>query len=630
MDIQNFDAILSQAQNAPKKELTELLICLTNAYHNSSDKKDVLPDAQFDALVDIYEERFEKWNYIGAKVEEGKKVKLPYFLASMNKIKATQEKEIKNWKKEYLGPYIIEDKLDGVSGLLLYNKTSSPTLYTRGDGNEGSDITKLVKYLKLPSVPKGDFYAIRGEVIMKKSVFDTKYSTDFRNSRNLVSGIVNSKKLKVGIAQDLDFVAYELIDNPTGNILKISDQLSTLQTLGFEIPNLCSLSKSHLTVEHLTTVLNNFRTKSTYEIDGIVILDNSKAYKRNLSGNPKFAFAFKNIRESKIAKVVKIIWTASRYGVLVPKIEIQPIILNGVTIKFASAFDAKFIKNGNIGPGTQVEITRSGDVIPYILCIVKGSKAQMPKEKYYWGKSGVNIYLEEKHEENTAVQIAIITNFFNELRVKGLAKKTIENLHKQGFDTIHKILYASVSDLINADFGPKQSQNIVDSIESSIRNVDLAKLMAATTIFGVGLGAKKIKLIIDKFGSDILNIRLTKTKLKEEIAQLSGWSQGSAEQFVDKLAEFKKFINLNKKIIFAVLKTKKAGKFKGEIIVFSGIRDPDLEKIIIKEGGDIKNTVSKNTTLLITKDISSNTAKVKEAKRLGIKIISLDEFANKL
>jgi DNA ligase (NAD+) len=622
--IKNFSEILTHAKTTDKKNFQELLICLTNIYHNSSESEDILPDEYFDELVDVYEKRFETWNYTGAKVEK-KTVKLPFWLGSMGKIKGSLPTEaeffLKNWKKNYSGNYIIQDKLDGVSGLLVYSN-GVPSLFTRGNGEEGVDISNLLKYIKVPKISEN--IAVRGELILSDEIFRTKYSSQFKNARNLVSGIVNSKKTNTKIAKDVEFICYELIE-PFG--FTIEEQFSQLETFGFKIPNLCSVLKKDLTLENLILLLQKFKQESKFYIDGIIIYDNSEYHIRNSDGNPEYAFAFKNLNEITIATVEEVIWNTSKYGVLVPKIKIHPVNLSGVTITYAAAFDAKYIFNNKIGPGTQVEITRSGDVIPYILRIVKSTKPQMPIEKFYWGKSGVNIYLDSS-ESQEKVEISVITNFFTQLKIKGLAKKTIESLYKGGLDTIHKIVYASLDQVLAAGFGPKQAENIIASISHGVKKVELSKLMAATTIFGVGLGSKKIKLVIDKFGENIFKMAKISKNTEEEIISLSGWSEISARQFIEKLPEFKKFLENNPKITYEISKTSSKGIFKGQNIVFSGFRDSDLEKLITKEGGAVKNSISTNTSLLITSNISQLTGKVKEATKLGVKIISRDEFTN--
>ena len=102
-----------------------MLKCLDDIYYNSDNPDDVLPDEYYDVIRDKYEERFGPWEHVGAVVSEKVTVKLPYYLGSMDKYKPENEKEIQKFSKKYTGPYLIEDKLDGVSGLLIYYPVGS-------------------------------------------------------------------------------------------------------------------------------------------------------------------------------------------------------------------------------------------------------------------------------------------------------------------------------------------------------------------------------------------------------------------------------------------------------------------------------------------------------------------------
>ena len=123
---------------------------------------------------------------VGAKIDKNK-VKLPYEMASMDKIKPDTN-ALFNWKNKYGGPYVLSCKLDGVSGLYS-TEGEEPKLYTRGNGIEGQDISYLIETLDRL---KEKNIVVRGEFIIPKSVFEKKYKSKFANARNLVSGIINS------------------------------------------------------------------------------------------------------------------------------------------------------------------------------------------------------------------------------------------------------------------------------------------------------------------------------------------------------------------------------------------------------------------------------------------------------
>ena len=128
-----------------KEEFTALLQNLDEKYYNNESE---ISDSEYDSLREEYERRFGKYEHIGAPVQEDS-VLLPYYLGSMDKIKRKDEKLLAKWLKKHPGPYRIEDKEDGVSGLIVF-KNGKVKLFTRGDGTYGSEKVNIIKFLNLP------------------------------------------------------------------------------------------------------------------------------------------------------------------------------------------------------------------------------------------------------------------------------------------------------------------------------------------------------------------------------------------------------------------------------------------------------------------------------------------------
>ena len=160
-------------------------------------------------------------------------------MGSLDKIKFEDTNKLDNWLVKYNSKeFLISDKLDCVSALFVYEK-GYMKLYTRGDGIIGADISHLIKYIKdIPKEVKEDI-AIRGELIIKKAVFESKYAEKFANARNMVSGLVNSKSLRDGV-KDINFIGYEIINNLTKQI-KPSKQFKKIKELGFTNVQVCSI-----------------------------------------------------------------------------------------------------------------------------------------------------------------------------------------------------------------------------------------------------------------------------------------------------------------------------------------------------------------------------------------------------
>ena len=641
----NIEKQIKAAPNMTKLQLTKLLKQLDDAYYNVNDSgkptSKIVSDVHYDMLRDIYEERFGPWNNVGAKVNKKVEVKLPYWLGSMDKYKPEHEKEINDWIGKFSGPYMAEDKLDGVSGLLTYDNSGKPKFYTRGDGRKGTNITHLVDILenagKLPKTKtatqrqKLKNMAVRGELIMKKQTFASKFSSEYQNARNMTAGVVNAKDPKLHVLKELDFVVYEVIKHGADLNINVMDQMKLLKQKGFDTVNHKKLNK--ISVTALTSNLESFKKSSKYEIDGMIITDMSKEHRRNTTGNPKYAFAFKMMSETKKTTVTDIEWETSRRGLLIPVIKLKPVKVSGVTIRSVNGHNARYVVENKIGIGSEVIIMRSGEVIPYIVSVEKTAKPAMPTDcEYEWDAGRVNIKLKAGKQKNNKrdneMIISSIYNFFKKLKAKGIAKKTIEKIYNCDLVTINQIITADPETYQSCGFGSRQSDIIYEAIQGCLgtkkQPVDLAELMEATSIFPSGQGKSKFQILLDKYPG-ILTMKLGVNHARE-IAELSGWSDVTAKEFLEKLPEFKKFLKENKQIIYEIWKPKVGGTFEGMVVLFTGFRDAAAEKEIKQLGGKISTSVSKNVTLLVASDPDGNSSKLQKARELGVKIISRDEL----
>ena len=177
------------------KKIHEMKLYADNNYYNEG-KETGFDDYQYDMLKETLQRRDPNYKVpIGTKIREGEnRVNLPFWLGSMDKFKPEDETEIKKWvSKNKSNQYIIEDKLDGVSCLIVVRK-GTIKLYTRGDGIIGADISYLAPYFDtIPNKIDVDI-AVRGELIMPIDVFTQKYSKEYANPRNMVAGRIGGKK----------------------------------------------------------------------------------------------------------------------------------------------------------------------------------------------------------------------------------------------------------------------------------------------------------------------------------------------------------------------------------------------------------------------------------------------------
>jgi len=624
---------ISVLHDLSEKTLSDMISLANEAYRN---QKPIINDNQFDILEDFVREKFpdnKVIKLIGAPIPVGKnKSTLPYEMWSMDKIKP-DTKALDNWKAKFSGPYVLSCKLDGVSGLYT-TEGEIPKLYTRGDGKVGQDVSHFIPYLQLPSKKNGeDGFVIRGEFIIPKMVFENKFKTSFANPRNLVSGIINQKTVDEKI-KDVHFVAYEVIV-PT---MKQSEQFEFLKKLDINVVMHEIIGSQELTNDFLSQTLVDWRKNYVYEIDGVIVTDD-KIYPRK-SGNPEHAFAFKMVLSDQFAeaKVVDVIWSASKDGYLKPRVQIEPIKLGGVTIEYATGFNGAFIKDNKIGIGAVIEIIRSGDVIPYIRkVVVAADEPKMPNVPYKWNDTHVDIMLEDIKGDET-VKEKNITGFFRGIGVEGLSSGNVSRIINAGYDSVGKILHMSVDDLKSVEgFQEKTAKKIHDGIKEKLAQASLVTIMASSNIFGRGFNDKKIELIIDAY-PDVFNPQISDAEKIKKISEIKGMALKTAEAFVSKLDDFEDFL-METDLFYKLIEFEKQNKdAKTEIdisnplyekkIVMTGFRDDELEKKLKKMGVKNSTSVSKNTDMVIAKDKNDESSKILEAKKLGIQVLSLDEFKN--
>jgi NAD-dependent DNA ligase/DNA polymerase/3'-5' exonuclease PolX len=627
-----------------KSLLENMLRHANSSYYNittnesNSNKETAMTDGEYDVLKEYVERKYPKseaLEEIGAPIIGKNKVTLPYEMASMDKIKPDTG-AIDNWKHKYKGPYVVSCKLDGVSGMYCLSADGSRKLYTRGNGKVGQDVSHLIEHLKLPqSIPSGLSAAvkkdlvIRGEFILAKDIFAKKYSVTFANARNLVSGMVNRLSADEKIA-DLHFVAYEVIEPP----MLPSEQMAMLATLNVSVVE--NSLVDNVTNELLSAKLLDKRQNYTYEIDGVIVT-NDAIYPRS-SGNPDHSFAFKMVLSDQMAeaKVVDVTWSPSKDGYLKPRVQIEPIQLGGVTIEFATGFNAAFIEQNKIGVGAVIEIIRSGDVIPHIKRVISGASiTKMPTIAYTWNSTHIDILMENASSDMT-VRIKNITGFFKRLEVVGLGEGNVSKIVEAGFDTVPKILRMTMADFKSIPgFQAKMADKLVGGIKERVNAASLVTIMAASNLMGRGNGERKISVIFETY-PDILTSPLQPEEKVRLVQGLEGFAEKSAKLFVDNISGFLVFlrecqlesklsVKLENKVVSTIVDNSNHPLYK-QSVVMTGTRDQTAISLLKSVDGKVAGSVTKNTKVVVASDPNENTGKIQDAKRLGIPIMLPIEF----
>jgi|SaaInlStandDraft_6_1057023.scaffolds.fasta_scaffold01744_5 DNA ligase (NAD+) len=629
-----------------ESQLEEITLIAQETFFNSG--KPILSDEIYDILIDYFRFKFPKNKVsknIGAKIKDKeRKTKLDYYLGSMDKIKPPS-KELDKWKNKYKSPYVLTDKLDGISALLIYTDDSIK-MTTRGTATEGLDISNLINYLNLPSIDqvkkicksnkiKGEknLLAVRGELIISKNKFNKNWSDKMKNARNTVSGLVNSKTINPNLAIDTDFIAYELVD-PNHKIL---DQFVLLQLFNFKTVE--KIIVNDINYELLGSYLIKKRKDSKYVIDGIVVYNN-EVHTKSKTGNPKYAFAFKDILDDQKAttEIIDIEWKISKDGYINPVVIIKPVDIGGVNIERVTAYNAKYVVSNKLGKGAKIEIIRSGDVIPKINKVIEVAKTiDMPKVKYHWNDTKVDIIV-DKIEGNKEIEIKNIYYFFSKLDTKGLGERVVEKLYEAGLNTVLKILKANANDILKVEgFKDKSTQNLLQSIKKSVSDVELNVIFAASNKLGHGHGRERAKMILDVYPNIMTEYKKwTIDEFIEKIGSIPQWDSKTSKQFVSNFPTFLKFYDQIKSYIKIKQPTTKKkvssnnSFISNKVFVFTGFRDSSLKEKIESLGGSVKDTLNSKTDYLVVKEKDTGSSKEEKANELKKEIITKDELEKKI
>jgi DNA ligase (NAD+) len=573
------------------------------------------------------------------------KVPLPFRMPSLDKVRKDMD-TLSKWTAKFKPPYLLMDKLDGNSVLLDARDVRNPKLYTRGDGNVGQDISHLLRdirqatkkesYQDVSSLLKHlrlnitEPFVARGEIILPTGVFD-KYkqasdNPESFNLRNFIAGQINRKNKQSEAMVDAKIVFYELIEPK----IKPSEQLHWLKQQQLNV--VAHKSVKEIDDDMLINILAHRVTASRFEIDGLVIVQDS-AHPR-AEENPDYAFAYKSMLESDMHDVLVtgVEWNASRHGKLKPVILIEPTKMCGAIISRVTAHNAKVIVDNKIGRGTIVRVCRSGGVIPYLVTTVKPTEPELPVDiDCEWNSTGVDLYLVESTDTDDELRVKSIAHFFTSIGVEGLREATVQKLYDCGLDSVKKVVNAQVSDFLEVpSFQEKSAQKLFSNIKAATSNLSLAHLMSASMMFGEGFSKKRCQLLTGEF-SDILSWLPKEAKSNmEKVMQVPGFSDKLASQFINQLPTFVEFyLDLGLTPALEQTKNNPIGTLlAGQFIVMTGFRNTEMTTYIEQQGGEVVDSINR-ATMLIVKDINAGSSKIRVAQSKGIPILNIDDWSEK-
>ncbi len=619
-------------------ELTEA----ADAYYNVGDP--TMSDADFDALeaqLCALDPANPYFLDIGSTIR-GDKVKLPVTMGSLDQV---HEGETVRWiKTEKLEnvSIVAADKLDGNSILLVYNDHGDLQIaYTRGNGEEGQDVTRHVR--QMVNVPKTGVVGVRyvvAEVIMTDATFasivdqlEVETNKAYKNPRNFVAGQMNKKVATPLFYKHVHIVAFGTRDKG----VEKTEQYDRLALSGFTVAGYRIFKGKDLSDDMLAEYLQERHADSDYALDGIVldvnattVRDKMEANRRSSSLNPAYAKKFKVGQADNVATstVVTVHWNVSKDGFLKPRVEIVPVDLVGVTVTFATGFNAKFIVDNKIGPGAEILITRSGDVIPFIKGVVTPATTMLMPDAdvvgdYSWTEPNANgdcvdLILDDI-DNSDDVKLRRIKQFFSSMSVEFLSSRGLEKLFDAGYTTIESIITAPVAK-VQAIVGNANGQKGMASLAARLTNVKPWMLAGSHPAFGRGIGRRKLKKVFDQYGS-VLFLTV------EALVAVESIEETTALKIIDAKTDYLLFLDaIDGYYSFDTMVEEKVteGPLIGQYVVFTGVRNAELKEALEQAGAEVGDSKSK-MTILIAKDPSGGSSKLVKAREKGVNVIGVDD-----
>lgn len=616
MDINEFTGL-----SEPKK-IAYLDKC-RKAYYEG---QELISDAIYEDLVDLLEDPQAYRDKVGEKVDGSRKRRLPVPMASMNKIKTMDE--INDWAKSK-GiskdvKVVIMPKFDGASLLVNVNTRQA---WTRGDGQIGQDATE--HFSVIPTGAKVSTFPgtyVNGEVMMPEQVFQANYAKTYKNSRNLVAGLLNSKEASP-ILKDCVFVAYGT-DAQMDKEDVLVDLNALVNTIGCDYYIEYLKNINHTLLQDLFDKWNKIFT-----LDGLIIEVNDKKIceclgRETSSNNPCYARAWKGQQATtKTTTLREIINQVSKWGELRPVGVVDPVQLDGVTITRVTLKNWKNIVDMGIAVGNQVELVRSGGVIPEVLKTMGTAKVQLPvncpscSSPVEWDANKVHLACSNDDCETKNLQR--IVSFFKHLEIDHVGEGVVEQLYEAGCTEVKHICAMRYEDFIELDgWGDKKAKTFYKNLHDKLKNVPLEKIQHASGFFK-GLGSKKLALFVP------FNERINNGEdVHDELLTIEGIQEKSIEAYLAGNAKFVQWVTELPVTISRAQKSinKTGDDYNNMVVVFTGFRDKDAEQQLEEKGAKIGSSVSKTTTHLIMKEKGSGSSKEKKALELGITIWNQQEL----
>lgn len=636
----------------------------------------LMSDLEFDKLEK--EIGLENKGYIGTHHSEEYTVKHPFLMGSLSKVQVKEDKDKdfgdthssnKEFKHIDFQKYADEaetylskshayslpgwefqatPKYDGCSvEIVIDDNGNFVSASTRGDGEYGKPIDVWMKdvwerdfkdksynlFMGNDSASGIKFLVVRGECLVKRSVFENKYKRVFTNPRSFVAGVLgqdwNDTPEQRSIRKDLCVICYDYrfvsYDGSVNEIDYLDDKL------WFDVPGeKASVFKSRtifnknvfsMLYEYFDNVRKN---EIDYALDGFVIKPAPKFRLQELDRErQRDCIAIKFLPEIVTTTIEDVEWNVGKTGEYFPTAICKEVILGDKKVTKASLHNYSNMKNNNIGIGAEIRISLAGDIIPFVYEVVKTPDIldmKLPEDSYVCqttndGSQNATLHLMKDASETDHMKISLMSSV-SALKINGIGEKVAERLFNEVSQEPNIINYMSDTSLkkIKDAFGEsKSTENLVNSLISRKNSLNIYEIILSMSFTNCGEKMSKIAANI------ILGNIVDTTGANKDVLAWANDPESKQRQAVERYME-----------MFGISKeTKKYTEFSSSSqktkVILTG--DPKFctpfatKKLWLESHPEYEETSSwKEAQVLFTNDLSSTTSKMEKAKKLGIEI----------
>ncbi|PTX14928.1 DNA ligase (NAD+) [Pontibacter mucosus] len=653
------------------QELTQKINHLNYQYYQNSTSE--VSDFEFDQMLKRLEELEEKYpeykqphsptQRVGGTIT--KTFETVYHRWPMLSLSNTySEEELREFDKRVrkaIGEdveYVCEQKFDGVAISLTYENGRLVQGATRGDGTRGDNITANVRTIRdIPLQAHGkdypELFEVRGEVFMPFQVFQQLNAEReetgeqlLANPRNATSGTLKLQDSSIVASRKLGCFSYGMLANNLPFDTH-SESLQAIQKWGFKVSDTWRKCNS---IEDVLAYINEWE-KRRFELpiatDGVVVKVNSYALQEELgytAKSPRWAIAYKYAAENSATKLLGMQYQVGRTGAVTPVALLEPVQLAGTVVKRASVHNANEIQRLDLRLGDTVFVEKGGEIIPKITGV---DLAQRPADSQpilyptHCPACGSELVRAEgeaqfycPNEKGCEPQIlAKLEHFISRkaMNVDELGPRTLEQLYRAGY-------VRNVADLYDITFeqlvplermGEKSANNILNSLQKS-KETPYDRVLFALGIRFVGSTVAK------KIAEELPDLEALRGATYEELIAINEIGDRIAQSILSYFQD-PDHVQLLERLKAAGLKFKsektapeiQSDRLEGSTFVISGVFESvsreELQQLIVSHGGKVVSSISKKLSYLVAGD-KMGPSKLEKAEKLGIKILSEDEF----